>query len=571
MRRKYSSDELSTDVKETRGRRDWVKNAVIIFLAVMLALTFFSNTIMNWSLPEVAAQYPQASTITTKIRGTGTVEAAQTYNVTIQESRTVSKVDVRPGDAVKAGDTLLTLDEKESQELIDARAAVAALQLEYDKMQVDEGDQTHAAEATLQQARDAVDKANDDLYEARQYESDIKWYDDQISAAKSDYDSKQRAADDAQAHADSLKSQYDNVEINNEDYQSSKRDTEAKRERYQIAYPNGDGLDSPEYADYIAAQDEEARVYNDYVVPEKDRLWNEYTSAQASADSAASTAATAESYWQSTQDAKTQYTSQHPAKSVESAEAALTTAENALADLEAKAQDDAAQKQHDDEVAQMDLDAKAQELADAQAKVKDLEDKSAAVKIVSRYNGVVQTVNIAAGDTTTADTPLMVVELTEQGYTLTASVTREQARYLREGMTAEITNLWNSNITMTLGSITADQANLAGNRMLTFMVQGNDVVVGQQLSFSIGDKNQSFDVVVPSSAVHSDADGTFVYTVTVKPSPLGNRYTVAKTKVEVLASDDTHSAIGGEISTADFVITTSAVPLQVGDQVRIAE
>lgn len=571
MRRNNSSDELSTEVKEKKGRRDWVKNAVIIFLAVMLALTFFSNTIMNWSLPEVAAQYPQASTITTKIRGTGTVEAAQTYNVTIQESRTVSKVNVRPGDAVKAGDTLLTLDEKESQELIDARAALAALQLEYDKMQVDEGDQTHATEATLQQARDAVDTAEDNLYAAQQYESDIKWYDDQISAAKSDYDSKQRTADDAQAHADSIQSQIGSVEANNADYQSSKRDTEDKRTRYEMIYPNGGGQDSPEYQDYIAAQEEEQRVYNDYVLPEIERLQGEYDSAQSAADSAKSAASTAESYWQSTKDAKDQYMSSHPAKSVEAAQSALTTAENTLADLEAKAKDDAAQKQHDDEVAQMDLDAKAKELADAQTKVQDLEDKAAAVKIVSRYNGVVQTVNIAAGDTTSADTPLMVVELTEQGYTLTTSVTREQARYLREGMTAEITNLYNSGITMTLGSITADQANLAGNRMLTFVVQGSDVVVGQQLSFSIGDKNQSYDVVVPSSAVHSDADGTFVYTVTVKPSPLGNRYTVAKTKVEVLASDDTHSAISGEISTADFVITTSAVPLQVGDQVRIAE
>ncbi len=571
MRRNNSSDELSTEVKEKKGRRDWVKNAVIIFLAVMLALTFFSNTIMNWSLPEVAAQYPQASTITTKIRGTGTVEAAQTYNVTIQESRTVSKVNVRPGDAVKAGDTLLTLDEKESQELIDARAALAALQLEYDKMQVDEGDQTHATEATLQQARDAVDTAEDNLYAAQQYESDIKWYDDQISAAKSDYDSKQRAASDAEANVESLQTQLDNVELNNDDYQSSKRDTEMKLQRYQIAYPNGDGLDSPEYADYVAAQDEEMRVYNEYVLPEKNRIQGLLDTAKSDRDQANSAASTAESYWQSTKDAKDQYMSSHPAKSVEAAQSALTTAENTLADLEAKAQDDAAQKQHDDEVAQMDLDAKAKELADAQTKVQDLEDKAAAVKIVSRYNGVVQTVNIAAGDTTSADTPLMVVELTEQGYTLTASVTREQARYLREGMTAEITNLYNSGITMTLGSITADQANLAGNRMLTFVVQGSDVVVGQQLSFSIGDKNQSYDVVVPSSAVHSDADGTFVYTVTVKPSPLGNRYTVAKTKVEVLASDDTHSAISGEISTADFVITTSAVPLQVGDQVRIAE
>ena len=571
MRRKNNSDELSTEIKQPRGRRDWVKNAVIIFLAVMLVLTFFSNTIMNWSLPEVAAQYPQSTIITTKIRGNGTVEAAQTYNVTIQESRTVGKVHVRAGDAVKAGDTLLTLDEKESQELIDARAAVSALQLEYDKMQVGTGDQTHAAEASLQQARDAVDKAEDELYAAQQYESDIKWYDDQIAAAKSDNDSKQRAASDAEANVESLQSQYDNVETNNEDYQSSKRDTEMKLQRYQIAYPDGDGLDSPEYADYVAAQDEEARVYNDYVLPEKNRIQGLLDTAKSDRDQAKSTAASAAAYLQQTQDAKDLYMAQHPQKSVETAQSALTTAENALADLEAKAADDAAQKQHDDEVAQMDRDAKAKELADAQAKVADLEEKAAAAKIISRYDGVVQTVNVAAGDTTSAESPLMVVELTEQGYTLTASITREQARYLREGMTAEITNLWNSGITMTLASITADQANLAGNRTLTFTVQGDDVVVGQQLSFSIGDKNQSYDVVVPSAAVHSDADGSFVYTVVVKPSPLGNRYSVAKTKVEVLASDDTHTAVAGELSTADFVITTSAVPLQPGDQVRIAE
>ena len=45
-------------------RRGWVKNAIIIFLAIMLILTFFSNTIMNYSLPEVAAQYAQSGSIT---------------------------------------------------------------------------------------------------------------------------------------------------------------------------------------------------------------------------------------------------------------------------------------------------------------------------------------------------------------------------------------------------------------------------------------------------------------------------------------------------------------------------
>ena len=43
------TNELSTEGRrrKKRGRRDWVKNAIIIFLAVLLVLTFFSNTIMN--------------------------------------------------------------------------------------------------------------------------------------------------------------------------------------------------------------------------------------------------------------------------------------------------------------------------------------------------------------------------------------------------------------------------------------------------------------------------------------------------------------------------------------------
>ena len=52
-----------------------MKNAAIVFLTIMLILTFFSNTIMNYSLPEVATQYVQSGSITAKVRGTGNVEA----------------------------------------------------------------------------------------------------------------------------------------------------------------------------------------------------------------------------------------------------------------------------------------------------------------------------------------------------------------------------------------------------------------------------------------------------------------------------------------------------------------
>ncbi len=70
---------------------------------MLLVLTFFSNTIMNYSLPEVAAQYPQSTTLTTKIRGSGTVESAQSYNVTVQETRTVAAVNVKRATPLRRG------------------------------------------------------------------------------------------------------------------------------------------------------------------------------------------------------------------------------------------------------------------------------------------------------------------------------------------------------------------------------------------------------------------------------------------------------------------------------------
>ena len=112
-------------------RREWVKNAAIIFLSVMLVLTFFSNTIMNYSLPEVATEYVQSGTISEKVRGTGNLEASDPYNITIDESRTISSVPIKAGDIVKKGDVIFYLEDEESTELTDAQKELNSLILAY--------------------------------------------------------------------------------------------------------------------------------------------------------------------------------------------------------------------------------------------------------------------------------------------------------------------------------------------------------------------------------------------------------------------------------------------------------
>lgn len=114
-------------------RRDWVKNAAIIFLAVMLILTFFSNTIMNYSLPEVATRYVQPGTITAKVRGSGVVEATDPYHVMVTESRVISSVAVQNGDYVEKDQVLYYLEDVESEELQTARKELQDLEYAYMK------------------------------------------------------------------------------------------------------------------------------------------------------------------------------------------------------------------------------------------------------------------------------------------------------------------------------------------------------------------------------------------------------------------------------------------------------
>ena len=82
-------------MSEKVKNRGWVKNVAIIFLTIMLILTFFSNTIMNRSLPEVATQNVMSDSITAQIRGTGTVAANQVYEVKSSGTREVLSVLVQ--------------------------------------------------------------------------------------------------------------------------------------------------------------------------------------------------------------------------------------------------------------------------------------------------------------------------------------------------------------------------------------------------------------------------------------------------------------------------------------------
>lgn len=140
-------------------KREWVKTAAIIFLAVLLVLTFFSKTIMNASLPEVAAQQAASGAINARIRGSGTVEASEVYNVTIKQTRKVASVLVKTGQEINVGDTMFVLEAEDSDELKQAEADLETLQQNYDKSLIEAGNTAAQENYDVQKARDAYNEA----------------------------------------------------------------------------------------------------------------------------------------------------------------------------------------------------------------------------------------------------------------------------------------------------------------------------------------------------------------------------------------------------------------------------
>ena len=140
-------------------RREWVKTFAIIFLAILLVLTFFSNTIMNRSLPEVAAQYVESGTINAKIRGTATVAADETYDVTINQTRKIRSVMVKVGDNISAGDVLFVLEPADSEELKTAQKTLSDLELAYQKSLIEASNANSTENRDVAKLRKAYDEA----------------------------------------------------------------------------------------------------------------------------------------------------------------------------------------------------------------------------------------------------------------------------------------------------------------------------------------------------------------------------------------------------------------------------
>ena len=662
------------DEQVVKLKRGWVKNAAIVFLSIMLVLTFFSNTILNRSLPEVAARYVESGTINAKIRGSGTVTAGESYDVVLEQTRKVESVYVHVGDFVNTGDVLFLLSNSDSEELKQAQKALDSMRLAYEKtlLSMDEAD--YAQEnRNIQKAKEALAEAQSELLEStvttdeilnaqlalrdaekvqkelntaladtEEYlaeasaeynaleakiegweeqlevlEETIDEYKKQIKSLKNGSGDLEDELAEAQKDLKKAKESYASLRITyGADYDALKeaaeqiaagsdviyqmaaivKDREAtdpQKIAYEKLQPVLNQVNTLEdkVAEYEALVDGQASVQEqidklddacddaedelDALEDDLDDAYDTLNDLEREVEGAEFQKAFQEEQVELQADTVAQLEEQYndlkaKQNDYESAKDRVESCQDTLDDLTFAL---AEQKKADGKLAasqQLDLDNALKEIQEQETLVAELQAESVGAEVTANVSGQISSLNVTAGRDAVAGDTLAVIEVVDRGYTVKLPVTNEQSQKVRIGDKADVTNYyWGEQLDVTLTSIITDPSNPGQGKLLVFTLNG-DVSSGQNITLSVGERSANFDAVIPNSALRTDTNGTFVLVLTVKHSPLGNRYIATRVDVNVLAQDDTTAAVSG-LSMGDYVITTSSKPLEAGMQVNMVE
>lgn len=578
-------------------RREWVKTAAIIFLSIMLVLTFFSQTILNHSLPEVATKYVQNGTITTKIRGNGMIESGDPYVIEIPGiyvGRKVSSIKFKVGDKVEKGDILFYLADGDGSELEMAKEELASAQESLESAQ----EAYDLAILNVNITSADISSANANVSPAT-YRQMITNLQNSLKEAKDKVEPLETAvAQLEQAITDC------NTQINYEEQQKSLAFSRA--ETAQTAYDQAQSAETDAKSNYSSAKEaldaanlEMEELENAIAagtVPEEEAV-EKRTQMQTKVTAAEDKKKTTKDAWE---NAKTAL--ETASKDLENAiknrdEKNASQNVNNITNLKngyemskygyekdlAAARENVSKLQEDlNELVgkisdinnlqslQENIDSMQKEVNKRKQKVAELEAEVSGSAITSDISGTVTEINVVSGkQITTQD--VFVLQPEGQGYYMSFSVTNDQAKTLSVGDRASLVNSWYYNdMDIVLQSIKPDKTDPGKKKVLTFGVSG-DATAGQNISVSVGQRSQNYDYIVPNSAIKEDNNGKFILIVESRNSPVGNRYIATRVDVQVLASDDTQSAISGAISGWEYVITTSSKPINPGDQVRMSD
>ena len=606
------------------SRRTKVIKAMIAFVIILALLTFFSNTLMNLTIPKVMGSYASRGNLSYSNSARGVIAVDNQTEVKGLEGRTVDKVLVTNYDSVQEGDTILTLKtDTESEDLQAKKDRLKELEreAEYEERSPSSSsdfttyyDSINAAKATLSDAEDILEKVQN---KSDVEEENRKIIDDEsakavsleasVTAAAKTVEDIKKDIDAADAAIVPLKSQVnvyvalgtptpsptpvpgeDNTEENAEEPAVTPEVTpeptpgteagttpeptptesvpaEPTATPTPAPFLDPDGLDpqSPTYE-----MDKLLLKINQYE-EQKTALKAQLDSAQKRLDEASAELAECQGKIQAAKDAITALST---LPSEAAAQNAVNTARNAVNTAQKSLSDAMTQAGINEDKARDAAEDRDAQIAKLKKQIEDLEKQSGVTEIKAPASGYIYNIAVASGDVLTAKTIVTyILPERDRVCSVTFQFTSQAAQNIWIGMSLEVTSGFINGCTVT--GIKPDPNNPRGYKIVKCMVDGNDAWPGEEITVNAGRGNDNYKCVVPSSAVSQDNNGDFIYVIKGSSTPLGDKYTVKRVDVTVEATDGAVSAIKGEgLDKYDVMIVVRAEkPLEDGQRVRLED
>ena len=557
-----------------------VKKAAAVFLAFMAALTFLSRALDSFTVIRVKTGYGKQDVVLYTIQGEGELTAGKTVYISLPENMQVEEIAASPGQSVKAGDTVLTLQMEGLEEERDALSLEykkAELALKQEQMSLAPVPQVTEETLALQQlaaAQRALELGNQDLTEAKEEheKASIELEHDYVQkknrtreqvkednrkamkSARRSYESAQKSRDSAvrkaEREVEDKQKKLDRLE------EQGASDEELERAELELERAGEDLEDIQEEED-LKVEESRAKMYAaeedyedvDYGEREnQEDLRREYEDALEAEDEKLKEAG------RKVQDLE------------ESLYQAMEKVENArVSDAGTAAGEAAAREMSVLKQESMKLDM--EEIQKKQRKIEEFIDSKGQIK--APVDGVVVDTGLQAGDRIQDGRQL---RLAVGGLEMKAQIDRETAGagLLKKGSMMQVKLAGQSK---NVETEVEDLNHLAedGKIQVTAGMPEGQGRLGDLVSFTANIESGIYPCVIPIEALREDNEGYYCLAAEPEKTILGEELKAVRIQVDVLEKSSSAAAVSGPVTKEMKLITESGKPVSEGDRVRVVE
>ena len=557
-----------------------VKKAAAVFLAFMAALTFLSRALDSFTVIRVKTGYGKQDVVLYTIQGEGELTAGKTVYISLPENMQVEEIAASPGQSVKAGDTVLTLQMEGLEEERDALSLEykkAELALKQEQMSLAPVPQVTEETLALQQlaaAQRALELGNQDLTEAKEEheKASIELEHDYVQkknrtreqvkednrkamkSARRSYESAQKSRDSAvrkaEREVEDKQKKLDRLE------EQGASDEELERAELELERAGEDLEDIQEEED-LKVEEARAKMYAaeedyedvDYGEREnQEDLRREYEDALEAEDEKLKEAG------RKVQDLE------------ESLYQAMEKVENArVSDAGTAAGEAAAREMSVLKQESMKLDM--EEIQKKQRKIEEFIDSKGQIK--APVDGVVVDTGLQAGDRIQDGRQL---RLAVGGLEMKAQIDRETAGagLLKKGAMMQVKLAGQAK---NVETEVEDLNHLAedGKIQVTAGMPEGQGRLGDLVSFTANIESGIYPCVIPIEALREDNEGYYCLAAEPEKTILGEELKAVRIQVDVLEKSSSAAAVSGPVTKEMKLITESGKPVSEGDRVRVVE